>query len=311
MNMLKKATAVVAAALVTTTILYSPSALACACGCGVFDVSTNTMYPNGAGGTAYFEYDFMNQNRNWSGNSSAPSADNSDKRIRTDFYTAGVQYMFNRSWGIDVKVPYWSRSFDTDVGGGEIEAFNHKAFGDVRLTGLYTGFSEDMSTGLEFGVKLPTGDYTYSGFDRDTEIGTGSTDALLGAYHRDGFGKNNPYNWFVHGTLDLPVATRDDYRPGDEFDAAAGVTRNPVHVGGSIGVAPVFQVINSYRWHDDGANADPSDSGYERVLVSPGVEFSYGPTKLYTDVSVPVYQHIRGDQLVAPVLYKAVVSYDF
>jgi hypothetical protein len=313
MSMIKLATAVIAVALLTT-ILSSSSALACACGCGVFEVGTSAMFPNGSGGTASFEYDFMDQNRNWHGNSSAPSADNTDKRIRTDFYTAGAQYMFNRDWGVDVKVPYWNRGFDTDVGAPgpmDVEGFDHHALGDVRVTGLYTGFSADMSTGLEFGVKLPTGDYTYANFDRDTEIGTGSTDALLGVYHRDGFGKGNPFNWFVHGTLDLPVLSKGGYRPGDEFDAAAGVTRNPVALAGGVKVAPVLQAINSYRIHDDGVNANPDDSGYERVLVAPGLEFSLGPTKLYTDVSVPVYQHMRGEQLVAPVLYKAVVSYDF
>lgn len=290
--------------------LHSSSASACACGCGVFEVGTNAMFPSGSGGTAYLEYDYMNQNRNWSGNSSAPSAGNSDKRIRTDFYTAGVQYMFNRSWGVDVKAPYWSRSFDTDVGGGDVEAYNHDALGDIRLTGLYTGFSEDMSTGLEFGLKLPTGDYTYASFDRDTGIGTGSTDALFGLYHRGRFARNNPYSWFVHGALDVPVLTRGGYRPGGEFDAAAGVAHDPVALGGGFKAAPVLQAINSYRLSDRGVG-HPDESGYERVLVAPGIEFSHGPVKLYTDVSVPVYQHVTGDQLVAPVLYKAMVSYDF
>ncbi len=305
-----KRTAVFMAAVVTILLLPQTS-FACACGCGVFEVGTGTMFPSGAGGTASLEYDYMNQNRNWSGNSSAPSADNSDKRIRTDFYTAGLQYMFNRSWGMDVQAPYWNRSFDTDVGGGDIEAFNHKALGDVRVTGLYTGFSADMSTGLEFGLKLPTGDYTFSGFDRDTEIGTGSTDALLGIYHRDRFGKGNPYNWFVHGTWDQPFLTRGGYRPGSEFDAAGGIVHDPVALGGGVKAAPVLQAINSFRLSDSGINSNHADSGYERVLVAPGIEFSLGRTKLYTDVSVPVFQHITGNQLVAPVLFKAVVSYDF
>ncbi len=40
-----------------------------------------------------------------------------------------------------------------------------------------------MSSGLSLGVKLPTGDWTYPNFDRDTSIGTGTTDLLLGGYH--------------------------------------------------------------------------------------------------------------------------------
>src|SRR4051812_43190728 len=124
----------IAAAIVI--MLHPSSASACACGCGVFEVGTSAMFPSGAGGTAYLEYDFVNQNRNWSGGSSAPAADNDDKRIRTDFYTAGVHYMFNRTWGVNVQAPYWSRSLDTDVGGDDVEAFNHGALGDVRISGI-------------------------------------------------------------------------------------------------------------------------------------------------------------------------------
>ncbi len=40
---------------------------------------------------------------------------------------------------------------------------------------MYTGFSDDMSKGIIFGLKLPSGSYTAAGFDRDTQIGTGST----------------------------------------------------------------------------------------------------------------------------------------
>jgi hypothetical protein len=311
MSMIKKATTVAIAALATTVIFHSPTALACACGCGVFEVSTNTMYPSGPGGTASLEYDFLDQTINHSGNSSSPSADNDDKRLRSDFYTAGLQYMFNRSWGVNVNVPYVSRSLDTDVGGGDVEGFDHRGLGDVRVSGVYTGLSEDMSTGLEFGLKLPTGSYTMDGFDRDTELGTGSTNVMLGAYQRGFFAKDSPYNWFLHGIFDVPVLTQEAYRPGNEFDAAAGIARNPVRIGGGVSVAPVVQVLNSLRASDSGVQSDPDNTGYERVLVSPGLEFSYGSTRLYTDVSVPVYQHMDGNQLVAPILFQATVSYDF
>ena len=306
----KKPAAFIAVA-VFVTLSQPQKSWACACGCGVFDVGTNTMYPNGAGGTASLEYDFMDQNKNWSGSSGATSADNTDKRIRSDFYTAGLDYMFSRDWGIDVKVPVVSRTLDTDIGGGDIEGYDHDALGDVRIQGVYTGFSADMSTGLEFGLKLPTGSYTQSGFDRDTQIGTGSTNALLGLYHRDRFDKNDPYSWFVQGMLSEPFLTQQGYRPGAEFDAAAGVAHDPVPVAGGIKVAPVLQLLNSVRAHDGGGNAHPVDSGYERVLVSPGLEFSLGPTKLYTDVSVPLYQNVNGNQLVAPILFQTVMSYDF
>ena len=38
-------------------------------------------------------------------------------------------------------------------------------------TGICTGFSQDPSTGVLFGLKFPTRVYTVSGLDRDTQIG--------------------------------------------------------------------------------------------------------------------------------------------
>jgi len=88
-------------------------ATACACGCGVFEVGSGLMYPTKLGGFAAFEYDYMNQNQNWSGTSKAPAADNDDKQIKTNFYNFNFQYMFNQDWGLAVNVPYWNRYFLT------------------------------------------------------------------------------------------------------------------------------------------------------------------------------------------------------
>ena len=88
---------------------------ACACGCGVFDVATSSMFPNGQGGMAFLQYDYQDQNRNWSGNSKAPAANNDDKEIETHFITLGVQYMFNDQLGrADWKCLMTFRYFKTD-----------------------------------------------------------------------------------------------------------------------------------------------------------------------------------------------------
>ena len=98
------------------------------------------------------------------------------------------QYMFDRSWGSQVEVPYDDRYFKTTGGasGSDIVALNWASLGDIRVEGIYTGFSPDMSTGINFGFKLPTGDYTHNDafgdIDRDSELGTGSTDILLGGF---------------------------------------------------------------------------------------------------------------------------------
>jgi hypothetical protein len=200
--------ALLAGAACSFLSLLPQQAFACACGCGVFDVGGSSMMPSGQGGTVYLEYDYVNQDRNWNGSSRAPLTDNEDKQVRTSFYVAGLQYMFNRNWGVEVQVPYTDRHFTTtDEDSGNIVSFDHSDFGDIRITGIYSGFSSDMSTGLLFGVKLPNGDYGFHGFDRDTAIGTGSTDALLGFYHQGRLTRDNLYGWFVHGIWDQPVLT--------------------------------------------------------------------------------------------------------
>ena len=204
----------------TCSLLAVQEAQACACGCGVFSVGTSSLLPDGDGATAYLEYEYLNQTQNWSGTSSSPAALNSDKDIRTDFYTAGLQYMFDRDWGLSVAVPYTDRLFITEDG-GSLNSFHHDALGDVRIMGMYTGFSDDMSSGLQFGLKLNTGDYTYKGMDRDTSLGTGTTDLLSGAFYQKNLGAENLWTGFGQVHYDRALAEHAGYRPGNELDAAA------------------------------------------------------------------------------------------
>ena len=306
--------AVTAALLVGLT---PRGAWACACGCGVFEVGTASMFPAGQGGMAWLEYDFQDQNRNWSGASQAPSANNGDKELTTSFFTAGMQYMFNRSWGVEAEIPYWDRSFKTDLNFGnsppDVVRTTWNQVGDVRLRGIYTGFSDDLSAGITFGVKLPTGNYQFnpSVVDRDSQVGSGSTDLLLGAYKRGNITDDGMWSWFGQTQFDQPVLTQDGYRPGTELDTAFGL----VHMGwtfGDLTVTPIGEAIVSLRTRDSGPNsAQPLASGFQRLLLAPGVEFDYKDVAFYADVEVPVLQNFTGNQLAAPVLFKAVLSVKF
>jgi hypothetical protein len=299
------------------TTLPSDPIYACACGCGIFEVGTSSMIPSGKGGTAYFEYDFQDQNKNWSGSSRAPAADNEDKEIRTSFFTAGIQYMFDRSWGIQAELPLDYRYFETTGGatGNEIVANTWAALGDIRVEGIYTGFFPDMSAGVTFGFKLPTGDYThndaYEDIDRDSEIGTGSTDVLLGGFYRNGIGDSFRWVWFAQLQSDLPFTGRDQYLPGCEVDGALGIYYNGLVLDG-VRISPLAQVLGSYRAQDSGNEAaNPVASGYTRLLLSPGIEFDFHPVMVYADAELPVYEHVNGNQLVSPVLIKFIVSFRF
>ncbi len=287
------------------------AAFACACGCGVFDVGTSSMFPEASGGLVYLNYALQDQNKNWNGTSSAPGADNDDKKIETHTYTAGLQYMFNRSWGGQIEIPVENRTFNSSENAGSL---NWTGLGDIRIKGVYTGFSDDLSTGVNFGVKLPTGSYDHTeamgDIDRDTQIGSGSTDLLLGAFHRGTLNQQTTWNWFSQVQMDLPVLTQGDFRPGMEVDVAAGIYYDGWTLG-KMAISPVAQVIGSWREHDSGVAADSDNSGYERILLSPGVEFDLHPVKVYADVELPVYQNMTGNQLVAPALFKVSISYMF
>ena len=304
--------------LIATVLLAALAALlprlslACACGCGVFDVGTASMFPQHAGAMAYFEYDYMDQNQNWSGTRSAPATNNSDQRIQTDFLNAGLQYQFNRSWGVDVQLPYWHRLFNTlDADGVTVDSFLHGAVGDVRIKGTYAGFSADMSTGLSFGLKLPTGDSTYAHFDPDTEIGTGSTNVQLGIYHLGNLSADAKWRYFAQAQWDQPVQHKAIYRPGSEADVSFGAYYEGWTVAPTVRIAPVLQVSGTYRGHDGGLLGHPEDSGYVRALLTPGIEVDMSKLSAYVDVGLPIYRNSSGNQLVSSSFWRLNLSYRF
>jgi hypothetical protein len=293
--------------------MLAPSMVhACACGCGIFDVGTSSMFPNGPGAMAYVQNAYQDQNRNWSGASPAPAANNDDKEIQTDFLMIGLQYMFNSSWGAQIELPYDFRYFRGTDQNGNIAARNWSQLGDLRVEGIYTGFFPDLSAGVTLGVKLPTGSHSFDPelVDRDTQIGTGSTDILLGGFYRGALTRNGKWDWFAQAQLEVPTLIQDEYRPGVELDAAAGIDYQGLSLG-RVKILPLAQVLFSERTSDSGAAADPNDTGYQRLLLSPGIEVHIHPVIIYADAEFPVYQNFTGNQLAAPVLFKTSLSFMF
>lgn len=322
------------------------AALACACGCSVFDVGgLDLPQEQDHGGRIFFEFWSLDQTQNYVGTSKASPALNTDKEIITQWYNVGFSYNFNRDWGVMVRLPVTNRTLTTETDfafPGQIQSFNSKDIGDVDVMAMYTGFFKDMSTGIMFGLKLPTGTYTAPGLDRDTQIGTGSTDLLLGAFHRGLLTGDNAWQYFgqvlwrqpflfkaaadPQGFFDGNAGVVQTYYPGAQIDGAAGIVYNNLyHVIGFDKITPLAQVIISHRNADSGSGADPYNSGFDRVMVSPGLELTKvvdepnnRVVKLYADVEVPVYY--RGNaannagtegQLVAPYQIKVVASYNF
>jgi hypothetical protein len=332
-------------AMVPLLGLTTTAARACACGCSVFDVGGGILpQENDHGGRVFFEYWHSDQNVNWIGSSRGNPNLNQDKKLTTDWYNAGFSYMFNRQWGMMVRIPFADRDFTTTVDPtvGLEQTFNSKSVGDIEFMGMYTGFFDDMSTGLTFGIKLPTGTYTAFGLDRDSQIGSGSTDLIIGGFHRGLLTGDNHWQYFSQAQWRVPflysyafdpdLGTEALYKPGYQVDGAFGVLYNNLYnVFGFDKITPLAQVIASHRVHDTGAASDPYNSGFDRLMFSPGIEFTKvldeannRVMKVYADVELPFYYRVNSadngglpvvggteGQLMAPVLVKAVVSYNF
>ena len=328
-----------AVALGLLLALSSTTAMACACGCSVFDVGFGGFpQEDDHGGRVYYEWDHSNQTQNWIGSSRASSDANLDKNVRTDWHSIGFQYMINRDWGVSAKLPYVDRSFTTtDPMSMMPTTFQARDIGDLEIMGMYTGFSKDMSTGVMFGVKLPTGAYTVPGFDRDTQIGTGSTDLILGAFHRGLITGDNAWQYFAQARLLLPFAYRSAvnadtglselYKPGAQIDGSAGIVyNNGYNILGFDKITPILQLIASHRLRDTGEAADTLNSGFDRLMISPAIELTKvvdeankRVMKVYFDVEIPIYYRTNAGindagsqgQLIAPVMYRLITSYNF
>jgi len=292
-------------------LLTTRNAGACACGCGVFDTGTLWNFPQGPGGMVYTEYAFSSQSHNWSNLGPSAAANNDDKLIQTSWMIGGFQYFFNRDWGFELQVPTASRIFahNSDDAGSVVNN-NWYTLGDMRLIGYYTGLLKNMNTGLQFGLKLPTGTWNQAGVDRDTQIGTGSTDLLLGFYTHHHFVPGSNFNWFAQSMFDLPMATQAGYRPGVELDSALGFYVDGIHLG-KVQIQPLGQMLVSNRASDQGPNANPQNSGYQRVLLSPGFQIDIHPIRIYADAELPVIQSVVGQQLISQCMVKVNVSYMF
>ncbi|MDE2624883.1 MAG: hypothetical protein KGM40_05635 [Betaproteobacteria bacterium] len=288
-------------------------AQACACGCGMFDIGLPGLgLPGGgSGGSFNLQATRLVQDEARSGTNRIPMDQSPDQKIQTDFLNANFQYNFNHDWGVMAMVPYWQRSFytNTSFGSGMPTVANYQTntLSDIRLMGMYTGISPDMSVGLIFGLKLPTGTYTAPGFDRDTEPGTGTTDLLLGGYR---VGQLRTWGWYLQGMVRSALDSRSGYRPGDSLQLVAGAhyDANPI----SEKLVPLLQLNLTLRRSDSGMASDPANSGSRSLYLTPGA--LYGITKQWQAnafIYLPLYQQVTGIQLVPRQIASAGITYSF
>ena len=228
---------------------------------------------------------------------------------RNNNLLATLDYTFNADWGVSLALPYVDRShlhIHNHRGQRLIDSWDFSDAGDARVVGRYRLRSfEDRDNqklgtlGLNFGVKLPTGrtDVRNTNGDlaeRSLQPGSGTTDALLGAY----FAQLLPMkdlSWFVQGTAQVPFNSNDGFKPGRRLSIDAGLRYDAIEW-----LSLMLQVNALVRGRDSGANAEPADSGGTSWFVSPG--FSVALTKdarIYAFHQLPIYQRVNGVQITA------------
>ena len=159
-------------------------------------------------------------------------------------------------------------------------------------------------TGIEAGLVLPTGQFRQtfkSGpeqgeeVDRGLQPGTGTVQAVLGAYH---LGPVTPeLGYFVQVTGQKALTERAGYRPGSFIQASGAL--NLTHWRN---VTPQLQLSFRQTWRDSGPASDRPNSGGDQVNVAPGLSAKLGSDLVgFTYVELPLYTRVNGYQLVPKV----------
>ena len=294
--------------LATTVALPSAAALACAsCGCSLSSDWDSQGLSSGPGFRFDLRYDLLNQNQVRSGTGKVSTwpvpGHEQEQFTKNQYLTAGLDYSASPNWGVNVQLPYIDRSHATN--GFEFDASDAgtshtRALGDIKVTGRYTGLSEEKNVGIQFGLKLPTGSHTetFSGgaiagdpLDRGLQPGSGTTDAIAGAFTFAPMSQN--WDYIAQATAQLPLNSRDGFKPGNALNVNLGFR----YMGfGSI--VPQLQINGRVSAKDAGVNASPDDSGGKTFYLSPGLTFSVTEKiKAYAFLQLPVYQNLNGYQL--------------
>ena len=299
-----------AAALGAWLATGSGAALACsACGCTLNADWATQGLTSRTGLTADLRYDFFNQDDLRSGTGrvdraalALPNDVEIQQHTVNRIGTLTLDYGLTSDWGVTLMLPWISRSHTTIAEGDtDISSSRSSSLGDVRVLARYMGLSEAQDWGLQFGLKLPTGDSHGVDFDagpqqgamldRGLQPGTGSTDLLVGAFKFGAIGETA--DWFGQALLQVPIASDRAFKPGVGANLTAGIRYR-----GFETVVPQLQFNSRIERRETGSDADTPNSGQTLVYLSPGATFNVSQkTSVYLFGQVPVYQRVNGYQL--------------
>ena len=181
-----------------------------------------------------------------------------------------------------------------------------------RLGAREDAAAQTVSTSAAyFGLKLPTGKTDVKNADGDEaertlQPGSGTTDFVIGGSYSMAAPMRN-LSWFVQGLAQLPTNEKDEYRPGHRLNLDLG---SRYDMGERLGL--LLQVNALFKARDQGANAEPEDTGGKFLFLSPGLSYAFTrQVQAYGFVQLPIYQDVNGVQLVARYAFAAGLNVRF
>ena len=137
------------------------------------------------------------------------------------------------------------------------------------------------------------------------QLGTGTTDVLIGVYN---FGALTPdWRYFGQVLLQQPLNSREDFKPGTGLNLNLGLRYTA-----SATFVPQLQINARVEKREQGAEADIQNSGATLVYLSPGVTWNISRRfSAYAFMQVPLYQRVNGLQIEATQLASVGLHYHF
>lgn len=243
---------------------------------------------------------------------SGSDAEIENKRTVNQLLNVDVDYAINARWNIALGVPLVMRdhthTFDSSLSAPFTQQAKFTELGDIRVVGKYKFDlgSLHSGSGIRFGLKLPTGAInktmtppdpadpaTPYALERAAQPGSGSTDAILGAYYFNNL-PGSDWGWFANAQIQSAITTRDNFRPGNELTFDLGT-----HYAIAPALTALVQVNAQHRERDGGSNANPASGGYA-LYLSPGLSYALTPqSQLYGVVQIALKQYANTDPALA------------
>jgi len=296
------------AALLGSLTLASPVLACSSCGCNMTSDWLSQGLVAQPGTTIGLRYDYVPQTELRSGQETVDRSAitlPTDREIEQNTYnhyaTLTLDHAFNPAWAVNVQVPFsWHPHRTISPGDTEQSYSRTEGLGDMRASVRYQGFGGPGITGVQLGIKLPTGGFhqdflsgpsAASPVDRGLQAGTGTTDLTIGAYHFGKLAGAFDYVLQVHG--EVPLNSRDLYRPGVAATVSTGVQYTGWH-----GITPQLQLNLRLAAKDSGANSDRDNSGGENLYIAPGLTAQLSShVSAFGIVQLPIYRRVNGYQL--------------